>query len=101
VIDLDGDNEEEDFMLQDTLKMEEVQHWYVTRLSPNLTKKRKESLFRRIDEYRQRHRPLPYANPVSEFPEIEKYWGGDSLTGLEIVVIAMELYRELRGPGKK
>ena len=97
---MDG-NEEEDFMLQDTLKMEEVQHWYVTRLSPNLTRKKKESLLIRINDYRLKYQPLPYANPVSEFPEIEKYWGGDSLTGLEIVVIAMELYRELKGPRKK
>jgi len=92
-----GNSEYEEQMLRDMDEMVRCLRLYGTRLSPGLATEEKEKLMRRIYDFRSKNHPLKDKYPVSEFPELEKYWEKDSLSGLELVIILDELYKEVRG----
>lgn len=97
---MDGDNfnDYETQMLRYLEEKQECLRFYKTKLSPNLNKLEKESLLWRMSNYRCEHHPLPDDNPVSEFPELEKYWEKHSLSMLELMTLEYELHKDVYGP---
>jgi hypothetical protein len=74
-------------MFRDMDEIKQCFSFYKTKLSPYLTREQKESLMRRIYDYRCEHDPLGDENPKSDFPELEKCWPKDYVSGLELVIL--------------
>ena len=85
-------------LIREAAEMDECLHFYKTRLSPSLSNEQKEKLMWHIYDYRLAHIPLLDDNPISEFPELEKYWGKDTLSGLELVILQDQLYKDTHKP---
>lgn len=92
----DGSREYTRSVLWGMDNMGECLDCFRTRVSPGLSQDEKESLMWCIYDSGLTERPLHRVYSPSTFPELDKYWDKDVVSGFELMVVEGSLFGELR-----